>query len=221
MLKYDRTRRQRIGLSEAVYCRDKPIDAIRVLIDELSAGNEKLPVLFTRLDGDAYVSLGKDYVEKLDYHAISNTAFLNGVNNTATTKQVAIVTAGTSDTVVAWEAKRTLEHYGVSSSLIEDVGVAGLWRLEMEVKDLPQYDVFIVVAGMDAALCSVVGGLTGKPVIGVPTSAGYGVADGGRTALNSMLTSCSSGISVVNIDNGYGAACTAIRILQCDQNDQQ
>ena len=99
------------------------------------------------------------------------------------------------------------------------MGVAGLWRLQEQLDNINEHDVLIVVAGMEAALASVVGGLTSRPLIGVPTSTGYGVSAGGRTALESMLASCSPGVVVVNIDNGYGAACAAARILQGIQSE--
>jgi len=106
-----------------------------------------------------------------------------------------------------------LRYYGHSPREVADVGVAGLWRLMERLSDIQKSDVLIVVAGMDAALPTVLGGLVSQPIIGVPTSVGYGVAKGGESALKSMLSSCSSGLTVTNIDNGYGAACAALRIL--------
>ncbi|MBL8704068.1 MAG: AIR carboxylase family protein, partial [Rhodospirillales bacterium] len=107
----------------------------------------------------------------------------------------------------------TLRYYGVGVSEIADVGVAGLWRLTARLDEIRRHKVVIVAAGMDAALPSVLGGLVAAPVIAVPTSVGYGVAVGGQTALNAALASCAPGVTVVNIDNGYGAACAALRIL--------
>ena len=130
-----------------------------------------------------------------------------------TSPAVAVVAAGTSDVPVAREALRTLHYQGRGATLIADVGVAGLWRLTQRVEEIRAHLVVIVAAGMDAALPSVVGGLVASPVIAVPTSVGYGVAEGGHTALNSVLASCAPGITVVNIDNGYGAACAALRLL--------
>lgn len=124
-----------------------------------------------------------------------------------------MVTAGTSDLSVALEANRTLKFSGVSTSLFSDVGVAGIHRLFDRLEEIKAHDVVIAVAGWDAALASVLGGLVAHPVIAVPTSVGYGVAKDGHTALNSMLASCGQGILVANIDNGFGAACGAIRIL--------
>ncbi len=125
---------------------------------------------------------------------------------------MAIVMAGTSDLPVGREAARTLAYAGQPYREYTDVGVAGLWRLLERIEDIRSSPVVIVAAGMDAALVSVVGGLVSSAVIALPTSVGYGVAKGGATALHAALASCAPGISVVNIDNGYGAACAALRI---------
>ena len=132
----------------------------------------------------------------------------------AGTARVAVVTAGTSDAGPAREAVRTLAFNGHATTLIMDIGVAGLWRLTERVDEIAAHPVVIAVAGMDAALPSVLGGLVGSLVIAVPTSTGYGAARGGETALASCLTSCAPGIVVCNIDNGYGAACAAMRMLR-------
>jgi NCAIR mutase (PurE)-related protein len=127
---------------------------------------------------------------------------------------VAIVMAGTSDLPVGREAARTLAFAGQPCREHTDIGVAGLWRLLERIEEIRSSPVVIVAAGMDAALVSVVGGLVASPVIALPTSVGYGVAKGGGPALHAALASCAPGISVVNIDNGYGAACAALRILR-------
>jgi NCAIR mutase (PurE)-related protein len=127
---------------------------------------------------------------------------------------VAIVAAGTSDSGVAREAARTLRHAGVEATLITDVGVAGLWRLMERIEEICRHPVVIAVAGMDAALASVLGGLVPGVLVAVPTSVGYGASEAGRTALNAMLASCASGIVVCNIDNGYGAAAAALRVMK-------
>lgn len=127
---------------------------------------------------------------------------------------VAMVSAGTSDGPVLHEARIRAELLGTRVSVHEDVGVAGLHRLAPVLPDLEQADCVVVVAGMDAALASVVGGLTAAPVIGVPTSVGYGSADGGRTALQAMLCSCAAGLAVVGIDDGFGAGTIAARIAR-------
>jgi pyridinium-3,5-biscarboxylic acid mononucleotide synthase len=127
---------------------------------------------------------------------------------------VAIVSAGTSDGPVLHEARVRAELLGAEVVVHEDVGVAGLHRIASALPDLERADCVVVVAGMDAALASVVGGLVAAPVIGVPTSIGYGVADHGRTALNAMLTSCAASLAVVGIDDGLGAGTIAARIAR-------
>ena len=128
--------------------------------------------------------------------------------------RVVVVAAGTSDVPVAKEAVGTLRFHHVVAEEVYDVGVAGLHRYLRRAEQVRSADVVIAVAGMDAALASVVGGDVGCPVVAVPTSVGYGVAKDGHSALHAMLASCASGVSVVNIDNGYGAACAALRILR-------
>src|SRR5690606_146103 len=149
----------------------------------------------------------------IDYDPVSRTGFFGAPKARTGKECVAIVTAGTSDIPVSREAARTLEFFGYSCSLFADVGVAGLWRLLEKIDSIRTNPVIIVVAGMDGALPSVVCGLVPGIVIAVPTSVGYGAIDGGRTALNAALVSCASGLLVVNIDNGYGAASAAIRAL--------
>lgn len=128
-----------------------------------------------------------------------------------------MVSAGTADGQVAWEAARTLQYLGISVEVHEDNGVAGLWRLTANLEKINAADAVIVVAGLDAALASVMGGLTGRPIFAVPTSVGYGVARQGEAALASMLVSCAPGVAVLNIDNGYGAACAAARVINLIQ----
>ena len=128
-------------------------------------------------------------------------------------KKVAIISGGSSDLSVTLEAKLALEMYGVCCKTFIDVGVAGLHRLMSQIENINKYDILIVCAGMEGALATVIGGLMAQPIIAVPVSVGYGVSEDGKTALNSMLASCSPGISVMNIDNGYGAAMAALRII--------
>lgn len=209
---FDYLRRQRIGLPETVYCEGKHPESISRLIVELAERADH-PVLFTRLARTQLGLLDTSLVDQLDYHELSATAYLNGVFPQIEQGTVAIVAAGTSDLAVAHEAARTLDYLGIRCQVYADVGVAGLWRLQERLDAINSHDIVIVVAGMDAALASVLGGLTPRPVIAVPTSVGYGVAAGGTAALNSMLASCASGLLVTNIDNGYGAACAAFRII--------
>lgn len=212
---FDYARRARIGLPEAVYCQGKPRATIVSLLSEFCAGSRH-PVLFTRLDSEIVSGLPPEIRSSIDYHALSRTAW--GEKLPSCHKgSVAIVTAGTSDSAVAWEAARTLEYLGITHTVMEDCGVAGLWRLIDRLPEIDAHDVVIVVAGLDAALASVLGGLSARPIIAVPTSVGYGVASKGVAALSSMLASCAPGIAVVNIDNGYGAACSAARILRLKQ----
>ena len=207
---HDHDRPARIGMPEAVLCSAKTDDQLRLIVDDLVELGE--PALLTRLPVDRLDALGPERTAALDHDAASATAVIGG-DLAPRPGKVAIAAAGTSDHGVAAEAARTLSFSGIDNELFVDIGVAGLWRLEARIDEIRQADVVIAVAGMDAALVSVLGGLVGAPVIGVPTSVGYGVAEGGGTALNSALASCAQGVTVVNIDNGFGAACAAVRIL--------
>ena len=208
---FDHSRAARIGLPEAVLCEGKPREALLALLSRFGRGSGR-PVLFTRLAEEAFMALPAELRARYDYHALSRTAFGDTLPPKARGR-VAIVSAGTSDGFVAWEAARTLAYLGIEHTMYEDCGVAGLWRLAARVDEVNAHDAIIVVAGLDAALASVLGGLTPRPVFAVPTSVGYGVAEGGRTALASMLVSCAPGVGVLNIDNGYGAACAAARVV--------
>jgi len=208
---HDEGRLIRLGMPEAIFCEGKDVIALKAIITELAA-KPNAPVLFTRLPPDRYDHLQTLGCPALDYDPQGWTGTLNG-NLPARAGSVAVVTAGTSDLRVALEAVRTLEFSGLATELIADVGVAGIHRLLARIDHIRSFDIVIVVAGWDAALASVMGGLTGQPVIAVPSSTGYGVAAGGTSALHSMLTSCGQGVLVTNIDNGFGAACGAIRML--------
>ncbi|MSQ59400.1 MAG: nickel pincer cofactor biosynthesis protein LarB [Betaproteobacteria bacterium] len=211
-IKLDFGRGERIGLDEAIFCSGKSVVQIGSILDEAVA--KRAPLLFTRLSESQHLSLAEKHREALDFDPISRTAILGSPHPGRAGAQVVVLTAGTSDVPVSREAARTLYYYGVPVKEISDVGVAGLWRLLERVEDLKRAPVVIVVAGMDAALPTVVGGLTPSVIIGVPTSVGYGVATGGETALRAMLASCTAGLMVMNIDNGYGAACAALRVLR-------
>ena len=208
----DFQRAERIGFEEAIFAQGKTVEQLNEILDIAKARQASL--LLTRLSTQQYESLEPAHREALDYESHSRTAVFGGWPRAAAASLVAIVAAGTSDAHVTREIARTLRYYGEGSTQVIDVGVAGLWRLLDKVDVLKAHPVVIVVAGMDAALPTVVGGLIGGVIIGVPTSNGYGVAEGGHSALNSMLASCSPGITVLNIDNGYGAACAAIRVLR-------
>jgi pyridinium-3,5-biscarboxylic acid mononucleotide synthase len=208
---FDCDRRRRIGLDEAVLCEGKSVAQIAAILEDARARDVGL--LLTRCQPEQIDRLPKELAEAIDYCPLSRTGFFGPVRPVQLADKVAIVAAGTSDVGVALEASRTLRHVGVEALLIADVGVAGLWRLMDRIEEIRRHPIVIAVAGLDAALASVVGGLTPSVVIAVPTSVGYGVAEGGRTALNAMLASCAPGIVVCNVDNGYGAACSALRIL--------
>lgn len=205
---FDHARTARIGMPEAVFSERKSRDALMEIFLN-HAWNR--PVLFTRLEAEVFASMPEKIREHYNYHALSRTAFAMTMP-ARPAGRVAVVSAGTADGAVTWEAARTLEYLGITNTVYEDNGVAGLWRLTSNLDELNSYDVIIVVAGLDAALASVMGGLTAKPVFAVPTSVGYGMARGGESALASMLVSCAPGVAVLNIDNGYGAACAAARV---------
>lgn len=204
-------RATRIGFGEAVYCAGKSAAQIGAILDDAQARDAAL--LLTRLDSSRVDALPRWQQSALDFDPASRTAIFGAPARPRDSEPVAIVTAGTSDVPVAREALRTLAFSGQSGLLIADVGVAGLWRLLARADELRRTRVLIVCAGMDAALPSVVAGLVPGCVIAVPTSVGYGVAAGGRAALDAILASCAPGILTVNIDNGYGAACAALRVL--------
>ncbi len=192
-------------------CEHKSPDQIEAILQRFH--ERDTPCLLTRLDVDKAAALAVQYRERLDFDPVSRTAFAPGPLLRRDERRVAIVSGGTSDTPVCLEAARTLDFHGVESTLIQDVGVTGLWRLNERLEDIRGHPLVIAVAGMEGALFSVLGGLVSAPVIAVPSSVGYGVAEGGRLSLNSALGSCAPGMVVVNIDNGYGAACAALRIL--------
>ncbi|WP_209426998.1 nickel pincer cofactor biosynthesis protein LarB [Pararhodobacter sp. SW119] len=209
-LTFDADRAARIGLEEVVLAESKPLPLLAGLLE--AAQREGRRLLCTRLTEAQHAGLPETVRAAMDYCMISRTGWLGAPAAVEGGADVVVVTAGTSDAGPATEAVRVLRWSGVEGELVADVGVAGLWRLLRWAERLQAADVVIVCAGMDAALPSVVAGLVGGVVIAVPTSAGYGVAAGGRTALNAALASCAPGVVVVNIDNGYGAACAALRV---------
>lgn len=208
----DPGRARRTGLEEAVFCSGKTPAQIAEILRRVLAGPGRM--LLTRLTRDKLEALPADLRSALDYDELAAVAVLGSGHAETGRHRVAIVAAGTSDAAVAREAACTLRYSGEDPLEITDVGVAGLWRLLDRLEEIRAARVVIAVAGMDAALPTVLGGLVPAPVIGVPTSVGYGVAQGGQVALNSMLASCAPGLAVMNIDNGYGAACAALRILR-------
>jgi hypothetical protein len=208
---FDFERQRRIGLGEAVLCAGKSAAQIGEIIELCRARGS--PLLLTRLEPETVAVLAADDQAALDYDPRSHTGILGPWQPPEGEPRLAVVTAGTSDLRIAREAIRTLAFYDLVAREIADVGVAGLWRILAHEDELRRYPAVIVVAGMEGALFSVVAGMVGGLVVAVPTSTGYGVAEGGRTALHSALASCAPGLVTVNIDNGYGAACAVIRAL--------
>lgn len=203
-LDFDRSKR--INLPEAVYCLHKTTEQCRAIVaDFLAQGTDA--VIATRATPEQQAALAT-----LEPDA-SAGGTLTWRHRPATGATVAVVAAGTSDLPMADECRLTLEAMGHTTTAITDVGVAGLHRLLAVLPRLEEADVVIAVAGMEGALPTVLAGLVAQPVIAVPTSVGYGTAFEGQTALHGMLTSCAPGITVVNIDNGYGAACATHRIV--------
>jgi NCAIR mutase (PurE)-related protein len=208
----DHHRAIRQGAPEVILGDGKTGEQIVAIARELSRTAQN--VLVTRIDA-AKAAMLVEAIPETAHHPIARTCAIERAPIAAfADAKVAIVSAGTSDMPVVEECGETLRMLGVDATRIFDVGVAGIHRLLHKRPMLEDLDVIIVVAGMEGALASVVGGLVDAPIIAVPTSIGYGVAREGMTALHGMLTSCASGITVVNIDNGFGAAFAAMRILR-------
>ena len=185
--KLDVNRQERTGLGEAVFCGGKTSGQISNILEAVMQHEKS--ILLTHLTQTKLEGISEKLKNKIDFDPISNTGFFSKPH------------------------PLSLAFFGHRSELIHDIGVAGLWRLLERLDELAKFPIIIVAAGMDGALPTVLGGLVNSAIIAIPTSVGYGAAEGGRTALNAALSSCSSGIVVVNIDNGYGAACAAIRML--------
>ncbi|HET6331140.1 MAG TPA: nickel pincer cofactor biosynthesis protein LarB [Holophagaceae bacterium] len=202
-IRWDHDRESRTGIPEVIFGPGKTLDHLRKLFSEGEGFR-----LATRLSPDQMDAL--DELATVD--RVSRTA-VREPKAARNLPPVGILTAGTGDIPVASEARATLEAMGYQVRTFFDVGVAGLHRLQAILPDLKACPVLITCAGMEGALPSVVAGLVDAPLVAVPTSVGAGVSEGGRVALMSMLASCSPGIAVVNIDNGFGAACMAIKFL--------
>ena len=207
LARLDHRRADRAGEPEVVYGEHKTPAEVAALLAALLAGGSN-PVMATRCS-PAHAAAAP----QADYDAAARLLVVRRADH-VDLGTVVIACAGTSDLPVAREAAGTLHAFGIATDLIADVGVAGVHRVLAETERLTAARVCIVVAGMEAALPTVVAGLVSCPVIGVPTSVGYGAAFQGLAALLGMLTACAPGISVVNIDNGFGAAMVARRILR-------
>jgi hypothetical protein len=205
----DHHRALRQGMAEAVYAPGKTPEQCAAIVSELLTEAGSTPILLTRAD---------------DTRADAALAANPGGERTGTTvvwrpaaprpETIVVATAGTADLPVADECATTLAAHGLTPQRLTDVGVAGVHRLLASADTIVDADAVVVVAGMEGALASLVGGITPAPVVAVPTSAGYGASFGGITALLAMLASCAAGITVVGIDNGFGAACAILRILK-------
>ena len=211
-IRFDFQRRKRLGLIEAIWGQDTSIDQLKRVTENVLSKNEV--VFITRINSEKANNLLNLYDNARFYEEANCLTIGKNLNRINTNKKVAIISGGSSDLAVTLEAQLALEIYGVICQSFIDVGVAGLHRLMSQLEEINKYDVLIVCAGMEGALATVVGGLLAQPIIAVPISVGYGVSKDGSTALNSMLSSCSPGIAVMNIDNGYGAAMAALRIIK-------
>lgn len=203
----DLDRSSRIDLPEAVYCAGKTTSqAVDIVNEMLDRGSDA--VVATRLTAEQ-----EQQLRELDPTLVGH-GILGWRARPATGFEVAVLAAGTSDLAVADECRVTLESLGHLVRPLTDVGVAGLHRLTSVLPELEAVDAIVAIAGMEGALPTVLAGLVPHPIIAIPTSAGYGTSFEGMTALLSMMSSCAPGISVVGIDNGYGAACASHRLLR-------
>jgi NCAIR mutase (PurE)-related protein len=207
--KIDNHREIRVGYPEVIYCAGKTVDQVRDIVKFMLTKNNN--ILGTRATEEMYNAV-KEICDEAEYNKLGKTITIKKKEQLLTDSYIAIVAAGTSDLPVVEEAFETAKILGNRVEKIIDVGVAGIHRLFSKLDIIRGAKVVIVIAGMEGALASVVGGLVNKPVIAVPTSVGYGANFGGLAALLTMLNSCASGIGVVNIDNGFGAGYLASTI---------
>lgn len=212
----DYLRFSRLGIPEAIYSPGKtPEQVVAIAYEMCQHGNG--PVMATRADKgtvdavlDAFSS-AEVFPSKSEFPDALKTVVVARAG--IYSERVCIVTGGSTDLVVAGEVAGTLTACGVGFDIVPDVGVSGLHRLLSRIEEIKTYDAVIVLAGMEGALASVLGGLVSLPIVAVPTSTGYGSSAQGATAMMSMLASCAPGIAVVGVDNGFGAACSIIRIV--------
>lgn len=213
----DHDRHRRIGFPEVVFGFSKRIEVLEQIIEEIYKQQGK--VLVTKLQPDKAEILSKRF--QTAFYDPQSSIFMLGGKTTSPPgdPEVAILAGGTSDEFIVNEIYFTLTFLDYSAECFIDIGVAGMHRLADRRQEIDRAKVLIVCAGFEGALPTVVGGLFKQPIIGVPVSVGYGVAEGGTVALNSMLSSCANGLTVTNIDNGYGAAIAAVRILNIMKKD--
>jgi len=201
--KIDNQRTERRGFPEAIFCEGKTSLQVAQIVQKMNEGERN--ILATRASSEMFDAV-KALTPEAEYHELARLIVVRKEEFVSDpTRTILVMTAGTSDIAVAEEAAITAELMGHKVDRVFDVGVAGIHRLLAQQKKMASANVIVVVAGMEGALASVVGGLVSKPVIAVPTSIGYGASFGGVAALLGMLNSCAAGVSVVNIDNGFGA----------------
>jgi pyridinium-3,5-biscarboxylic acid mononucleotide synthase len=205
----DHHREMRTGYPEIIYCAGKTVEQVREIFRVMATRENN--VIGTRADAVMFDAV-KSILPEAKYYQVARIISFQKKKPETPASKIAVITAGTSDMPVAEEAAITAELLGNNVLRIYDAGVAGIHRLVDKLPDIRSCRVVIVIAGMEGALASVVGGLVDKPVIAVPTSVGYGANFGGVSALLAMLTSCSTGVTVVNIDNGFGAGFSASQI---------
>jgi NCAIR mutase (PurE)-related protein len=210
--KVDYHRQVRTGVPEVIFCQGKTPDQVAQILQRLKSAHQS-PILATRVSEDMYQQVAAQ-VPDVEYHSLARCIVTNRqyISHQTSRGTILIVSAGTADLPVAEEAAITATVLGNPVEKLYDVGVAGIHRLLSNRAALHSANVIVVVAGMEGALASVVGGMVDKPVVAVPTSVGYGASFGGLSALLTMLNSCAAGIGVVNIDNGFGAAYLAHQI---------
>ena len=208
--KTDLLRQQNSGFDEVVFGNGKTDSQLIDIINHAAANSGR--VFVTGVNLEAARSATARFPD-LVWDEEAQTLAL-GKHDSVAHRKLLLISAGTSDLRVLKEAENTLGFFGFQTSRLVDVGIAGLHRLLSNLEEIQTHDLLIVFAGMEGALPSVLAGLTSAPIIAVPTSVGSGVSEGGRVALHSMLSSCSPGIAVVNIDNGFGAAMFAAKLLK-------
>ncbi|MCH2062500.1 MAG: nickel pincer cofactor biosynthesis protein LarB [Roseibacillus sp.] len=212
----DTHRELRQGTPEVVYGAGKSVEQLVEILDRIFQSHQR--ALATRVNRRKARAV-QEALPEANYNSLSRLLTLGDRPEAPAQPYAVVACAGTSDLSVAEEASQTLEFLGHRVERLTDVGVAGLHRLFDKLEKLRGARVILSVAGMEGALTSVIGGLVACPVIGIPTSVGYGVSRGGETALHAMLSSCASGVAVVNIDNGFGAAMVARAIMRTDPSE--
>jgi len=214
----DHHRTLRRGFPEAIFCQGKTAGQVKAIVQEMLPHH--VPILATRATPEIAAAI-QDIAPQAVYHEPARLVVIGGETPVTTRKRIWVLTGGTADLPVAEEASLVAEAMGFPVQRLYDVGVAGLHRLGEYIEALQEASVVVVVAGMEGALASVIGGLVACPVIAVPTSVGYGASFQGLAALLGMLNSCAPGVAVVNIDNGFGAGYLAATIVQQVENERR